>query len=242
MSYFKSDKNYIYLDAQSMEFYIPKFYFDDTNKFASFTTNGIRALGIFDVGIFENGKLIDMKTLNLPTWIDLYVSEFDELNVKLPHEESPIPCVVIKYIKGEKIMASSVVEDSANVESYITFVLKGKVPNNIPYDKTIQIMKKNQELNNASLGVPDVMQELILSVSYRYKNDPGIKFSHVIGKNPSTSQYDYVMNNIRQICQYTSTFTALTFEDIDSMITTSLNRTRNHGYEAYSPIEALLKM
>ena len=56
------------------------------------------------------------------------------------------------------------------------------------------------------------------------------------------SQFDYQTASIRQICQYTSTFTALTFEDIDSMITTSLNRSRNKGNEVDSPIERIIKM
>lgn len=242
MAYFKSDNNYIYLESQSAEFYIPKYYFDSSNKFAVKLSNSIRALGVFDVGIFENGKLKEMKVLNLPTWIDFFISDTEDRNVALPHTDELTPCTVLKYIKGEKIMASTVVEDSSNVETYMSFVLKGKVPSNVPYEKSIQIMKKNQELNNASLGVPDVMQELILSVSYRYKENPGEKFSHIIGKDLSISQYDYIMNNIRQICQYTSTFTAITFEDIDSMITTSLNRTRDKGVESYSPIEDLIKM
>lgn len=242
MQYFKSDGNYIYLEAPAIEFYIPKYYFDPANKFAESLRDTVRTLGVFDVGIFDNGKLIEMRVLNLPTWVDLFVYDSDERTMKLPNEEENTVCVVLKYIKGEKIMASSIVQDSSNVESYVNFTLKGKVPTIVPYEKSLQIWKKNQLMNNASLGVPDVMQELILSVSYRYKKDPGKKFSHVIGKNPTISQYDYVMNNIRQICQYTSTFTALTFEDIDSMITTSLNRTRNKGEEAYSPIESLIKM
>ena len=81
-------------------------------------------------------------------------------------------------------------------------------------------------MNSVNLGVPSVIIELILSAAYRYKKDPTKKFSHVIGKDLNVSQFDYTMNNVRQICQYTSTFTALTFEDMDSMVTTSLNRAK----------------
>jgi hypothetical protein len=242
MAYFKSDGKYIYLEAEYAEFYIPNYYFDSTNKFAEDLGDIVKALGVFDVGIFEGGKVKEMKVLNLPTWIDLFVVNAEERDVNLPGEEESVPCKVLCYQKGHKIMNSGVVQDSSNVEAYLNFVTKGKVPSIVPYEKSLQIWRKNQSLNNASLGVPSVIEELILSVSYRYKEDPGIKFAHVIGKDPKVSQYDYVMNNIRQICQYTSTFTALTFEDIDSMVTTSLNRTRNHGTEAYSPIESLLKL
>lgn len=242
MNYFRSDGKFIYLDAEYAEFYIPKYYFEDTNKFAEDAGNVIKSLGIFDVGIFESGKLKEMKVLNLPTWIDLFVIDSEDRDINLPNDNEITPCKVLKYSKNHKIMNSAVIQDSSNVESFLNFVIKGKVPSIVPYEKSLQIWRKNQSLNNTNLGVPAVIEELILSVSYRDKNDPGKKFSHVIGKDPNVSQYDYVMNNIRQICQYTSTFTAITFEDLDSMVTTSLNRTRTNGNEAFSPVEGLIKL
>ena len=183
-----------------------------------------------------------MKVLNLPTWIDFFVIDSEDRDVALPNDNTTTPCKVLKYSKNHKIMNSSVIEDSSNVESYLDFVTKGKVPAIVPYEDSLKIWRKNQALNSANLGVPSVIEELILSVSYRDKNNPGTKFSHVIGKDLNISQYDYIMNNIRQICQYTSTFTAITFEDFDAMVTTSLNRTRTNGAEAFSPIEDLLKL
>lgn len=243
MQYFRSDGKYIYLEAEYAEFYIPKSYFEDTSRFAEDAGSIVKALGIFDVGFFVNGELKETKVLNVPTMIDLFVIDSDDKDIHLPNDpEATTPCKVLKYTKGQKIMNSGVIEDSSNVEAYLSFIIKGKVPSIVPYEKSLQIMRKNQALNSASLGVHSVMEELILSVAYRDKNDPGTKFSHVIGKNPETSQYAYVMNNIRQICQYTSTFTAVTFEDLDAMVTTSLNRTRSKTPEAFSPIEELIKL
>lgn len=244
MKYFRSDGNYIYLDIDYAEFYIPKFYFDVTQRLAEDKGSTIECLGVFDVGIFENGKLKEMKVLNLPTWIDLFVTDWEDRDVRLPNNpESSTPCRVLKYSKNHRIMNNSIIEDSINVQSYLYVIIRGKVPSNVPYEKSLQLWRKNQSINSSNLGVPSVMEELILSGAYRYKYDQGKKFSHVIGKDPNNvSQYDYVMNNVRQICQYTSTFAAVTFEDLDAMITTSLNRTRTKGNEAYSPIEALLKL
>lgn len=241
-NYFRSDGSYIYLEADSAEFYIPKSYFETTGGFAEDKGDIIQVLGIFDVGIFKDGKLLEMKVLNIPTWIDIFAIDSEDRNVSLPSVNEPVLCKVLKYQKGHKIMNAGVVEDSSNVESFLNFIMKGKIPPIVPYEKALQIWMKNQSLNSANLGVPSVIEELVLSVSYRYKKDPGKKFSHVIGKDLNVSQYDYIMNNIRQICQYTSTFTALTFEDIDSMITTSLNRTRTKGEEAFSPLEDLIKL
>ena len=243
MQYFRTDGEYIYLEAEYAEFYVPKSYFEDTSKFAEDAGVVIKALGVFDVGFFVGGQLKETKVLNIPTMIDIFVIDSEDRDVHLPNDpESVTPCKVLKYTKGQKIMNSGVIEDSSNVEMYLNFIIKGKVPPIVPYEKSLQIMRKNQSLNGCSLGVPSMMEELVLSAAYRYKENPNIKFSHVIGKNPEISQYDYIMSNIRQICQYTSTFTGMTFEDLDSMVTTSLNRTRTKTPEAFSPIEELLKL
>lgn len=243
MGYFKSDNKYIYLDTSYAEFYIPKYYFESSGSLAEDRGSVIKGLGLFEVGFFENDKLKEMRILNLPTWTEFFVYESVEREVAFPGgDNTAIPCKVLKYLKGQKIMNADVVKDSSNSEAFLNFILRGKLPTFLKYEDSINVWRKNQELNSVYLGVPSVIQELVLSNSYRYKKDQNKKFSQVIGKDNSVSQYDYMMNNIRQICQYTSTFTALTFEDIDAMVTTSLNRTRTHSEEAYSPVEQLLKL
>ena len=242
-NYFKSDQTSIYLLTPYCEFYIPMDYFDTSAKFAEDRGQVIKVLGIFNVGFFENGKLKEMKVLNLPSWINVYVYDYEVRRVDLPGELAPVSCKVLKFFQGNKVMESSVIEDSTNAETYLDFILKGKIPASVPYDKSLTLWRKNQQLNGVNLGVPSVIEELILSASYRDKNNPANKFAYVIGKDPKgVSPYDYKMASVRQICQYTSTFTAVTFEDIDSMITTSLNRSRDKIPEAESPIEQIIKM
>ena len=96
-------------------------------------------------------------------------------------------------------------------------------------------------MNNVNLGVPNYVLEMIISVMYRDKNDPTQKFASVFGKDPNVSEYDYQTCNIRRACQYASTFSAITFEDVDTMITASLNRSAQNKEEAYTPIEEIIK-
>lgn len=242
MSYFRTDNQFIYLDAPYAEFYIPKTYFDGS-KFAEDHGSTIQTLGLFNVGFFKDGELQEMKIFNAPTMLNLFVNDSEEREVKLPgFKDELTPCKVIKYQKGHKITDAGVIEDAANVESFLDLIIKGKIPHTIPYSQVLKIWMKNLELNSAHLGVPSVIEELILSVTYRDKDDPSKKFSRIIGSKPNTSEFAYATNNFRQVCQYTSTFAGLTFEDIDSMISTSLNRTRNHGEETPSPLENLLKL
>ena len=137
-------------------------------------------------------------------------------------------------------MSSSVIQDSSNAESYMNLIIKGKLPQCIPYSKMMESWSTNLELNNVGFGVMNVIEEMILATMCRDKRDPSKKFCQVVTTEP-LNDFDYKMNNVRQICQYTSTFNALTFEDMDSMITTSLNRTKSKGVETPSPVEVILK-
>ena len=240
MNYFKSDGKFIYCEAQYIEFYLPKYYFDE--KFATDLGEMIRAIGIMNVGIFSNGKCTEMKVLNVPTSVDIFVNDSEDRLVKYPSTGVEEACLVLKYNKGDKVMNSSVVEDSVNCENFVDMINKGKLPPIIPYGESIEVWKKNMELTGVNLGVPYVIYELILSAAYRYKKDQTQKFGKAAAENPGLSDYDYTMNRIREICQYTSTFTAVTYEDIDAMITTSLNRTKTKAPEAYSPVEDIIKL
>lgn len=239
---FKSDGNFIYLTASYCEFYIPQSFFKSSADFAEDRGEIIRGIGLFNVGIFSDGKLVEIKTLNIPTWIEMYVHESENRDVELPGYDKPEPCRVLIYYQGSKVMNAKIIEDSTNAETYLSLICGGKVPASIPYSKAAQIWRKNQQMNGVHLGVPAVIEEMILAVSYRDKNNLGQKFCKVIGQNKDVSEYDYMMASIRQICQYASTFTALWFEDFDAMVTTSLNRTRENKPEANSPLEKIIKM
>ena len=215
------------------------YYFDTTRRFAEDMSDHIDVLGLFNVGIFENGKLIDLKTLNLPTMISIYVYDSELREVQMSNGES-LQCKVVKYLKGAKIMQSMIFEDDTNSKDYLQFITSGNLPRIIPYSKASTVWRKNQELNNVHFGVSSLYLELILAVMHRNPNDLSQKFAKIASKE-GVSEYDYATASIRQICQYNSTFTALTFEDIDSMITTSLNKSRDKVKETESPVEQIIK-
>lgn len=240
MEHFKSDGKFVYLLDDHAEFNIPKKYFD--MKFAENRGKIISSIGMFPINFYTGSELTEQRILKIPTDVEFFAYDTEDRYVTFTDADFTDFCTTIHYDKGQKIMNDSIVQNSSNAAAFIELIIKGKVPEFIPYDVAIDMWDKNLELNNTSLDVPSVIRELILSVAYRSKKDPAFTFRQVIGKDPEgTSQYGYVMSNVRQICQYASTFTGMTFEDIDSMITTSVNRTKHNGNEAYSPIEDLLK-
>lgn len=238
MGAFKSENGFIYADAPFMEFYVPTYYFD--NKWAIPRGEQLRVFGIFNVGLYEGDKLKEIKSLNLPMFILINTYEQDIRNIDFKGSPNT-KCMVYKYHKGQQIMQDSIIVDSDNALTYLDIIMKGKLPTTIPYSKALNMWEKNQELNNVNFSVPSTTLEMILAVSYRDKDHVEKKFATVIGADPSVSDYDYEMLNIRQICQYASTYTAMTFEDINSMITTSINRDRDKRDEMESPVERVMK-
>lgn len=239
MGVFKSDGSFIYLDIPYCEFYIPMFYFDSSKRYAEDLSNKISVFGFFNVGIFDNGKLKEIKTLNLPTMIEINVYDSEVRDITMTNGKTT-SCKVIKYLKGAKIMQSMIFQDDTNAKNMLKMITSGNLPEIIPYSKCLDVWRKNQELNEVHFGVSSCYLEIILSTMFRNPNNLSQKFS-AIASNKDVSDYSYATASIRQICQYNSTFTALTFEDMDSMITTSLNKSREKIPERESPVEKTIK-
>lgn len=203
----------------------------------------LNLFGLTSCGIFSGGKFKGFDTINLPSWNKFYVYDMERKEVELPGVGNTM-CRVYKYNKGHKFCISNVLEDALNAQFYLNNVTYGKLPGTIPYDKVLFTWFKNQIMNHVDFGVPSLILEVILRCSYRYAKDPSKNFASIIGKaKEGITMYDYIMASIRRICQLTSTFTGITFEDFDSMVSTAINRSKNKsGPEPYSPLEELFKL
>lgn len=239
---FSTDGKNIMLEDSYMEFYIPEYYFEPAYGFAEDLGNKYNVFGIFNVGLFSaNGSKVTIDTLNCPANITINVYETEYRTVTLP--DGDIPCRVLKYYKKNKICKNFIVKDSVNAQLFLRGITYGKLPSTIPYSKALHFWLRNQSMNDVSFGVPSIIEEVVLRVMYRDPDNLANTFSQKIGKpGVSVSDYAYKMVSVRTVCQYASTFSAITFEDFDAMITTSLNRKREDKEEVNSPVEKLFKM
>jgi hypothetical protein len=224
-----------------MEFYIPLAFFDEQKKYAVDYSSYIETLGLFYAGIFENGNFKKYEVTKHPYQIKMYVYNSSNEVKDFPQEKG-VPCKVLRYHRGMKVMDAKVIQDSQNSLQYLDIVMDGKIPKSIPYDKTAELWTKNQRTNNVGFGVRSEVEEMVLSLNYRNPKDLSQTFASLYGSDLSISANDYETVGIRQICQYASTFSSITFEDMDTMITTSINRARKKGKETFSPVEETIKM
>lgn len=250
MSIFRSENGYIYTNASYIEFYIPVYYFDPNTRFATRSSDKITTLGLFNVGIFENSKLKELRVLNLPATITIFANPHitETRMVKLINGDEE-KCVVIKYVKNSKVMLSTFFKDDGNAKMFMKYILAGNLPKVIPYSKLPEVWQKNQAISGVGFGLPSLFLELLLAAVCRNPDKPEEKYSNYINekfkspsdKNKKEFQFSYSSATIREICRYNSTFTAITFQDMDSMITASLNRSRKNAPEKHSPLEQIIK-
>lgn len=238
--YLKIDQDNIIFDGSYMECYIPEYYFD--SKYSENFGNSIRTLGVFSARAFLKDKPMKLETVAVPTMIDIFPSHMEKKELILVEGRLPKPYYICKFYKGDVLMKKHTIPNSTNVEIFLNMILRGKVIDTIKYSQVIDLWHKNLKLNNMSLGTTSTVLETIIAEIYRNKNKPEEKFGKYIGINPTASQYDYIPANIREICSRNSTFAALTFEDMDAMITTSLNINKLNKEQTQSPIENIIKM
>ena len=241
-NFLKDDGENIIFTGYYMEIYIPETYF--STKMAEIEGTLVKTFGLLTCIVKDkNDKVIVNSTMNMPTTIILHFNDIYRTKTNLYNYESSEPDSyrVLKYYTNNVVMSNVVQKDSSNAELFMKLICAGKIKN-VPYDKIIDIWQKNLDLNGVNLGVPSSILELIVAEIYRNPKNPNEKFSKYINNNPSASKIFYRASNIREICSRNSTFTALTFEDFDTMMTASLNMNKYNKKQVESPIEKVIKM
>lgn len=237
------DGEYIVFNGNYMEMYIPEFY--EKSKLVENYGSSINVFGLLNLRVFDDkGRAGKVETFNVPTMIYIYPTSTEWRDIQLiPGEDEIVErYLVAKFYKGNKLMMNSIPRNADNVELFLNLLCRGKIPTTIPYNQILNLWYKNLEINNVKLGVTSTIFEIIITEICRNSKKPEETFAKVIGKDPTISEHSYKPANIREICARNSTFAALTFEDMDSMIVSSLNINKYGRQETESPIEKIIKM
>ena len=65
-------------------------------------------------------------------------------------------------------------------------------------------------------------------------------FGSVLGKDPKHSPYDYITASPREITKLESTFTGISFENMDEVLTSAVVGGKENRDENISPMEEIL--
>jgi hypothetical protein len=241
--FFQRKGDSVLFTGNYMEAYIPIEYFE--KGIAVENGDKIDLFAIFNFKVFStlnpDRKSAKLLTFKFPSSIITKPHSSEDDDIELISGSGEQRYKVLKYFKNDEILTTiNVVQSINNVEKFIDLLNAGKLPNTIKYNMILDLFLKNLEINKINLDVSSVVLEAMITQIYRYKDDRALPFRKVIGKNKKVTEYDYKTANMREIAELGSTFTALTFEDIDTMITASINRNLYKRQEAQSPVEKII--
>ena len=244
-NFFELKDNSMIFTGDYMEVYIPKKLFK--RELNAIYGDIYHLIGIFNFRIGNEDRVIDNRsklyTFNFPSMFDSKPSSVEEKEMQLLEEVGIEKYYVLKYLKNDKMMISTeVVQDITNVKAFVNLLLAGAIPSTIKYEDILKMFYKCLEINKETCNVTGIVLSMVISELCRYNKDESTVFRKVIGKNPGISQLSYIMSDYRKVCANTSTFNAITFEDIDTMLAYSINRERYNRPSTKSPNEELLEV
>lgn len=230
----------IIFTGKYMEAYIPdKLFKKNLNEVYG---DKINMMGIFNFRLSDTTE-IDPKsklyTFNFPSMITSKPGSIETKQMELTKDSGLQTYYVLKYNTGDPVLTSTnVIMDISNVEKFVNLLMSAALPNTLEYETVLKMFYKNLEINNETCNVSSPALSTVVSELYRYKKDNSIPFRRAKGVKGT----DYTPANARSVCANTSTFTALTFEDINTMLVYSVNRKRSNKKQTESPLEQIIKV
>ncbi len=213
-------------DGYYVEARIPNYYFKD--KISQINGDMIHTIGFMDLLVWKyNSKSSDYAvkdatpvTIRIPTLIVSHPSRIDE--------DKKNDMKVLEYMPGDNIIVSTLLQrNSDNLIKYVSLLLKGKLPQDIPYDKIVRYWNDCADINNVNLGVNIVFVDLIVMVVARDPGNYARMFREVIKDNPRVSMYARKLLNIESIPSFTSQFGALTSGNPKHGITSTIGAVKS---------------
>lgn len=227
------------LQAQAAEilFFIPVQYFN--SKTAVWLGEKVSTLGV----IYIQAKMTDTSKprlfqLTQPIPITIPFTERYKTKVALGKSEVQ-EYEVVKVKKGDIAISSTQhIQEVEAAKTFIDFFNQGKLPTDVPYDELPDLFRNAIQLNNMKLGVPAVLVDAMIGEMARDARDDTIPFRMTAGKNGGTTKYELM--SIKNLAETSSVFAALSFENINKAVRTSVRKTRNGAVQQVSPVEKVL--
>ena len=219
----KREGNRVIVDCHSIKVYIPQIYIDQ--EITEIKSSTIETLGVF---YFSEKSSEDSKEifhlLKLPSNIEMEYSEVESKTLEVAGNLTKYNIFTLTkgmYLVGDE----NIIQSSKSASKFINLLHGGKIPNEIGYSNVIKLYLECIKLNKINLGVPYMVLESITSEICRSRKDVSIPFRFDIA-NPktNTNEKDFKCVNIKEISFLSSTFAAVTFEDMNKALLYSINR------------------
>lgn len=218
-------------------FYVPEHYF--STNIAIVYGAYISMLGVCDYTIFDKtGKKNNgLHPFRFPTIFlcKPYTTEIIK-GVKLTKDSEPSDYRLLRFKDGDEVVTSvKVPQVIDNVEMFFNmFLVSGKIPTTIPYDKIQEYIVENMNLNGSDYGVNMQLFGLVVSELCRDPKD----LSRPFRLSNMDSMNGYKPISIKKIPDYVSPYVAITSENFDESLMAAILSED----DKYSPLEKVLTL
>lgn len=232
----KDDQLIVSSKVQQVDFLLPQSYFN--SEIAYFMADQIFCLGIFPIRY----KVMDKwhySQLSLPLVVKLNIySDLVSTKFKLDGEVQDFK--VCSIPSGSVAIDSTVhIQSLDNVKMFMDIFNTAKINSSISYTDITPTYKEAFSKNGIGLGVPSVLLEALISEMCRTKKDENTPFRHVAGKTGDVKDYQFI--GLKRIAETSSVLAAISFENMNKSIRTSIKQTREGVEQRKSPLEKMLK-
>jgi len=237
--FFKKRDGKVIVNAASLEILVPREYFD--TDIAEISGDKLIVLGIFRFRVRMDPKSQPtLYTVNIPSPLSIQYSSEHSLREAVGKDKDKIPYRVFTLERGDVFLESETIVTSAkNVESFVKLLHSGKLPTMVYADVYRQYMQV-QDDNETSLGVSSATLEAIVSELCRYEKDHDIPFRLALAK-AGTTERDFEMVTLKTLPELTSTFSGISFENVNKALASSVNNKRKKKKEKITPMEAAIR-
>jgi len=154
------------------------------------------------------------------------------------------PMLVLTFLKNNIFIKSKVIAQSLpTVKQVIRLVFESFLPKFVKYEEFVDIFVNCGKMNGVNFGVNNKMVEMIIAELARSTEEPMKPLRKVINEKGLSriSSNDYYMSKLSDLPHLKSTFTSISFQNIDYSIAASAKRHRYNEKVEESPVEKILK-
>jgi len=218
------NKSFIVKENIYVEVRIPDEYFE--SGISTVVGDSVTTFGFLDILVWDeyHEDLKDSDAVNIllrmPTIIRTSPS-------RITHDTKK-SVSILEYHGGDKFITTTLIaRKSEVVKTYIELLLRGKIPNDIPYNEIGEYLEKSMQINNVNLKANSIFFDIIVMMVSRDPGNLSRQFRELLTDNPKTSMLARKLINMDAIPSLTSQFSAITGGNPKYGITSSIGAIRS---------------
>lgn len=230
-------------DGSELIYYVPEEFFNNTTKNPIAQVEGeyVSMLGLCMWGIVDkNGKIGELRLLKIPTIFSCKPYTVDKVKeVKLDKSNTYEDYRILRFKYGDEVISN--VRTEQNIDNaellFKLIVFTAKIPTLVSYEDIWKLFIENADMNGFSYGLNIQLYCMLTSVICRNPKDISEPFRYTSMKD----MHDYKPISIRTVPKYISPFTAITSENFDEGVRSSILLSKMPEKDIpYSPLEKVL--